>query len=169
MLMISNVKYYLKNVLLNSVAASTFTPPILRKSIYKAMGFQIGRGSSIFPQCFCGTDGTVRLGIGSFVNCRCFLDLSDDIIIGNNVSIGFECKFITSSHEVGFSTKRADCGIHNKIIIEDGCWLGANVTVMPGVKIASGCIIGANSLVTKDTEKDGLYVGSPAKRIKELK
>ena len=54
------------------------------------------------------------------------------------------------------------------IKIVDDCWIGANTTIMPGVTIAKGCIIAANSLVTKYTEPNGLYVGKPAKRIKEL-
>lgn len=54
------------------------------------------------------------------------------------------------------------------VVVEDGCWLGGNVTVLPGVTIKKGCIVGAGAVVTKDTEPDGLYAGIPAKRIKEL-
>lgn len=53
-------------------------------------------------------------------------------------------------------------------MIEDGCWIGACTTIMPGVKIAKGCVIGSHSLVLKDTEPNGLYTGIPAKRIKDL-
>lgn len=42
------------------------------------------------------------------------------------------------------------------------------MTIMPGVTIAKGCIIGARSLVTKDTEENGIYVGTPARLIKRL-
>lgn len=55
-----------------------------------------------------------------------------------------------------------------KIIVESGCWIGANVTILPGVTIGHGCIVGAGSLVTKDCMPNGLYVGSPAKRIRDL-
>lgn len=55
-----------------------------------------------------------------------------------------------------------------KITVGDGCWIGTNVTILPGVNIRNGCVIGAGSLVTKDCEPNGLYVGVPAKRIKEL-
>ena len=54
------------------------------------------------------------------------------------------------------------------ITIDGGCWRGAYVTILPGVHIAIGCIIGACSVVTKDTEANGLYVGNPARRIKNL-
>ena len=59
-------------------------------------------------------------------------------------------------------------GINAPIRIEDGCWIGANVTIMPGVTIAKGCIIGAGTLVTEDTEENGIYVGIPARLIRKL-
>jgi len=69
---------------------------------------------------------------------------------------------------IGTSDKRAGVSINNPIRIEDGCWIGANVIVMPGITIGKGCIIGTGSLVTKDCPPNGLYVGVPAKRIKDL-
>jgi acetyltransferase-like isoleucine patch superfamily enzyme len=45
-----------------------------------------------------------------------------------------------------------------------GC--GVNCTIMPGIKLAEGSILGANSLLTKDTEPWTIYVGSPAKPVK---
>lgn len=65
------------------------------------------------------------------------------------------------------TAQRAGLGVTKKIIVEDGCWIG-HTTILPGVRIAKGCVIGANSLITKDTEKNGLYVGAPAIRIKTI-
>ena len=53
------------------------------------------------------------------------------------------------------------------VVIEDDVWLGANVVVLPGVKIGKGSVIGANSLVNKDIAPLSLAVGSPAKIIKK--
>ena len=94
--------------------------------------------------------------------------MGDDIVIGENCSIAFGVTFCNSSHRQGISRKRAGDVITQKILIEDGCWIGANVTIMPGVTIQKGCIIGAGSLVTRDCLKDGLYIGSPAHRMKDL-
>ncbi len=55
------------------------------------------------------------------------------------------------------------------IIIEDDVWLGEKVSVMPGVHIGRGAIIGANSVVTKDIPAYAVAVGSPAKVIKMLR
>lgn len=167
-----NLIYSVKNILLNSVASSLFCPPILRKYIYKKLGYKIGKGSMIYSQCFCGvgngSKGKLTLGDNSYINYRCFLDLGDDIIIGNNVAVAFGCTFINSSHEIGEESQRAGIGKTAKIIIEDGCWIGAGTTIMPGVTIRKGCVIGSGSLVLRDTEPNGLYVGQPAKRIRDF-
>lgn len=52
------------------------------------------------------------------------------------------------------------------VIFENFANVGANVTILPGVTLKEGSVIGANSLVAKDTEPWTIYVGSPAKAIK---
>lgn len=54
------------------------------------------------------------------------------------------------------------------IIIEDNVWLGEFVSVLPGVTIGKGTIVGANSVVSKDLPKYVIAVGSPAKPIKKF-
>lgn len=56
--------------------------------------------------------------------------------------------------------------ISKPVIFKRYATLGVNCTVLPGVTLAEGCIVGANSLVTKDTEPWTVYAGSPAKPIK---
>ena len=57
----------------------------------------------------------------------------------------------------------------NKIIIEDGVMIGMNTTIMPGVKIGEGAIIGAKSLVIDDIPAWTIAAGNPAKVIKNIK
>lgn len=135
--------------------------------IYRVLGHKLK--GDVFPGCFLGVSkGRLFLGQGSFINYSCFLDLSDDIVIGKNVAVGFKTTFINATHEMGSSEQRAGNGASQPIRIEDGCWIGAGVTIMPGVTIARGCIIGAGALVTQSTEPNCVYAGVPAKKIKEL-
>jgi maltose O-acetyltransferase len=53
-------------------------------------------------------------------------------------------------------------------VIEDGCWIGAGATILPGVTVRAGCIVASGAIVTKDCEPNGLYAGNPARRIREL-
>lgn len=57
--------------------------------------------------------------------------------------------------------------IVREVAIEEHGLVGAGCTILPGAKVAKGCSIGAMSLLTKPTEPWGIYVGIPAKRIKE--
>tara|TARA_B100000902_G_scaffold396007_1_gene455909 strand:- start:1930 stop:2460 length:531 start_codon:yes stop_codon:yes gene_type:complete len=57
--------------------------------------------------------------------------------------------------------------INKPIIFEDFSTLGVNCSVLPGVTLGEGCIIGANSVVIKDTEPWMIYAGAPARPIKK--
>jgi acetyltransferase-like isoleucine patch superfamily enzyme len=52
------------------------------------------------------------------------------------------------------------------VVLEMFALVGTNSVVLPGVTMREGSVLGANSLLTKDTEEWGIYVGSPAKLIK---
>jgi acetyltransferase-like isoleucine patch superfamily enzyme len=56
--------------------------------------------------------------------------------------------------------------INKPITFKKFATLGVNCTVLPGVTLGEGCIVGANSVVTKDTEPWMVYAGTPAKPIK---
>lgn len=52
-----------------------------------------------------------------------------------------------------------------RIRIGDGCFIGARVTILPGVTVGDGCIIGACSVVTKDIPPGEVWAGNPARRL----
>jgi acetyltransferase-like isoleucine patch superfamily enzyme len=53
------------------------------------------------------------------------------------------------------------------VVIEDDCWLGFGCHILPGVTVGKHCVVGANSVVTKDIEPFSVVVGSPAEIIKQ--
>ena len=55
-----------------------------------------------------------------------------------------------------------------EIVIEDDVWIGFNSSILKGVKIGKGAIIGSNSVVTKDVESWTVNVGNPLRCIKKL-
>ena len=75
-----------------------------------------------------------------------------NIYIGSNVSVNLNCTFI-------------DC---NRITIGNGCWIGANVVVLPGVTIGDGTVIGAGSVVTKDIPSNVVAVGNPCRVVRKI-
>lgn len=138
----------------------------LRKKKLNFFGHKI---TAIYADCQIGRGpGHIFMEEGSYCNANCFFDLNDDIYIGSNVSIGMHCTFITTSHNIGSSTKRAGKTICSPIKIGDGSWIGGCCTILPGVTIGNGVVVGAGSLITTDLEANGLYLGRPAKLIRRL-
>lgn len=109
----------------------------------------------------------LKLGKNSFINFGCsFLDRGG-IEIGDNVLIGPNCNLMTTNHPVEPHLRRAT--ISKPIKLEPNVWLGANVTVCPGVTIGENSIIAAGSVVTKDIPSNVIAGGIPAKIINKIK
>lgn len=97
------------------------------------------------------------------------LDGRGGIEIGNFTLIGFESVLLTSTHN--YSNREIPIvkqGMYSKPIkIGKDCWIGARVMILPGIEIGDGCIIGANSVVTKDIPSYSVVGGAPARVIRE--
>lgn len=76
--------------------------------------------------------------------------------------------FCAVTHELGESNNRAGKAYAKNIIVGQGTWIGANVTILPNVKIGKGCVIAAGSVLTKDCEDNCMYAGVPAKIVRKL-
>ena len=92
------------------------------------------------------------------------------ITIGDNVFIGPFTGFYTAAHPLDSGRRNQGLEWAKPIRVGDNCWFGANVSVMPGVTIGSGCVIAAGSVVTTDLPDNSLAAGVPAvvkKRIEQ--
>lgn len=97
------------------------------------------------------------------------------VYIGENVSIAPYCTLVTcSSANNGTSINQIPyvsevITKHASITIEDNVWIGANVTILPGVTVGTHSVIGAGSVVTENVDPFSIYAGVPAKKIRNLK
>jgi acetyltransferase-like isoleucine patch superfamily enzyme len=123
--------------------------------------------SYVMPGCHFYSD-RVSIGAQSWINRGCHFDSHEQITIGDNVDVGMEVMFCTSSHRAGPPTKRAGEYVGAPIVIGDGTWIGTRASILPGVTVAEGCVIAAGSVVVKDCASHGFYAGVPAKRIRDL-
>lgn len=100
-----------------------------------------------------------KIGQNSAIGMRCYLDdmCYDKIIIGNNVTISYGVYFTCHGRKQG----------HNKIIIEDGAYIGmrASIIAKQTVIIGKKAIVGACSLVNKNVDANSTVVGIPAKAL----
>lgn len=130
----------------------------------------IGSGTQIRPSAYYG--GKIGWGLyvgdGSYIGPNSYIGCSGKIIIGKNVLIGPHCTMIAENHifsDVEKFIEHQGCS-NIGIEIKDNVWLGSNVTVLDGVIIESGCVIGAGAVVTRSTVPNGVYLGVPARLSK---
>ncbi len=111
-----------------------------------------------------------RLVIGNHVliNAYSIIGAQSGISIGNYVMLGYNVNLATVNHKYTNPKlpikKQGEYGA--PISIEDDVWIGANVTILPGITIGKGAIIGANSVVTKNIKPYSIAAGIPARHIK---
>ena len=91
------------------------------------------------------------------------------LILKDRVAVGPGVTFLLSSDANWSNLNKVFKPIRGKIIIEQDCWIGANVTVMPNVTIGESSVIGAGAVVTKDVPPYSVAVGIPAKVIRDIK
>lgn len=145
----------------------------MRSSIYKKK-FNAHRKALIRRGIKCDYPSQVTIG-DSFINYNVTFYVASPreskakIVIGNKVFIAPDVFITTVTHEIMGPEQRASSKTHFKpVTIDDGCWIGARAVILPGVHIGSGCVIGAGAVVAKDCDPNGVYVGVPARRIRDL-
>lgn len=108
----------------------------------------------------------LRIGDQCHLGKDVMLDLADDITLGDRVTVSMRCSLLTHTDAgaVQSEVARTLAG-HAPIVIEDDVYLGAGCIVLSGVRIGSGSVIGAGSLVNRDVPGGSVYVGVPARPI----
>ena len=126
-------------------------------------GVKIGNGSEVRDWCYVSLN--VQIGENTIVCQKA--NVGQSIIIGNNcfISPGFSS---ANTRNIGYKRNIKDYEIEIPII-EDNVRIGTNVTILPGVTVRKECFIGGGAVVTKSTEAGGVYVGNPARKIKDVR
>ncbi|BAZ14737.1 hexapeptide repeat-containing transferase [Calothrix sp. NIES-4071] len=115
-------------------------------------------------------DGTfIHIGQNTFIGPGSSIAGPGNIKIGQNCLIAAQSGIFANNHNfTDLELPIREQGVTRQgIVIEDDCWLGSGVKVLDGVTIGKGCVIGANSVVTKDIPPFSVAVGIPARVIKK--
>ena len=131
----------------------------------------ISRGVMIRPSSYYGGDYGQGLEMGehSSIGPYGYVGCSGKITIGKNVMFGPKCSLFAQNHNF-YDTESSikSQGVYQKgITIEDDCWIGSNVTVLDGVIIGKGSVIGAGTLVTKNVPAGSIVLDRRDKKILE--
>lgn len=139
---------------------------------------QIGIGAYLSPYSLVFAHGgsNIVIGKGSMLSSYTTVTSINKVYIGEDVLMGPNVFIADYNHEYrditlpvvrqGNISTTTD-GNSNEIHIGDGTWIGKNVVIVGNVKIGCHCVIGANSVVTKDIPSYCVVAGSPAKIVKK--
>jgi len=115
-------------------------------------------------------DGAIELGNNVRINQGTVIVAHSRVSIANDCLIGEYCSIRDANHEVKAGELIRKQGHSTSAIkIENDCWLGRGAVVLKGVTLHQGCVIGANSVVTKTISGNVIAVGAPAKELRKRK
>ena len=137
-----------------------FTTPVTK---FKMDAVKVGKGT--YGKLFVVTRDyqNVKLSIGNY----CSIAGGVKFLLSGNHQYDIISTYpyellILNSHEAGIAVAKGD------IVVGDDVWIGANVSVLPGVTIGSNTIIGAGSVVNKDIPEGVIAVGNPCKVMRKI-
>lgn len=140
-----------------------------RRWMYSSAGAVIGRGARICGGAWIQYPN-VAIGAGTWIGRRSEFasTLRARITIGDACDISQDVLFVTGTHAIGPSSRRAGPGSSDAIIIGDGVWVGARATFLGGSAVGNGSIVAAGALVRDSFPENVLIAGVPARIVKNL-
>ena len=142
------------------------TPEQIVELFSKLTGTQVDKSFRCFPPFYTDCGKNIKIGKNVFINACCRFQDQGGIEIGDGSLIGHNTTIATLNHDFN-PDKRAN--LHpSPVKIGKNVWIGSDSTILPGVEIGDGAIIGAGSVVTKSVPANSIAVGSPARVIKQI-
>lgn len=137
---------------------------VLLKTISKNIGTNVG----IHPGVYLLSPENLVIGDNVSIHPMCYIDSTGGVKIGNNVSIAHGTTILSGTHNYNsHSIPIKDQQIRlEQTIIEDNIWIASKATVLCGITIGHGSVIGASSVITKNVSPNSIVVGIPGKKIK---
>jgi acetyltransferase-like isoleucine patch superfamily enzyme len=107
-------------------------------------------------------------GPGTFLTANCLIVCKTNIKIGSNVQIAWNVEILDHDFHKTYELDGAQRVESSPIEIKDNVWIASGVKILKGVTVGTGCVIAANSVVTKNCDSGWLYGGAPARKIREI-
>ena len=142
------------------------TPEQIVELFSKLTGTQVDKSFRCFPPFYTDCGKNIKIGKNVFINACCRFQDQGGIEIGDGSLIGHNTTIATLNHDFN-PDKRAN--LHpSPVKIGKNVWIGSDCTILPGIEIGDGAVIGAGSVVTKSVPANSIAVGSPARVIKQI-
>ena len=142
---------------------------LLNRKARKQFEF-FGNRAEFRPGAYAAFAENISVGKGVVVRpgCRLFADKNTFIIIEDNVLLGHGVHLYTNNHSCKLDVPIFLQGYEKQenVILEEGCWVGANSIILPGVTVGQNAVVGAGSIVTRNVPNGEIWAGNPARCIK---
>ena len=144
---------------INTTMPGTEEYNALVKELFKG---NIGEGSMVRQGVHINMGDHVKIGnhVSIMYNFVCMS--RGGLTIEDNVSIAANTQILTNNHD----EKEHRILLCKPVVIRKNAWIGAGVTILPGVTIGENAIVGAAAVVTKDVPPNAVVVGNPARELK---
>ncbi len=148
-----------------------------RTAIMQALIPELGEGTCLLDPIYFDYGEFTKFGKNCFANFNLTVLDCCPVTIGDDVFFGPGCMIATPIHPLLAEERKMrlhedgtpyDLEYAAPIIIGEGCWLAANVTVCGGVTIGKGAVIGAGSVVTRDIPANVFAAGNPCRVIRPI-
>lgn len=127
-------------------------------------GDNLGENSQVMAPIAGAAFDKIKIGNNVFINSNSLLMARGGITIEDDVMIAGNVQLLSNNHDE-YDRQILTC---KEIHIKKGAWIGAGVSILPGVTIGEYAIVGAGAIVTKDVGDYEVAVGVPAKIVKTL-
>jgi maltose O-acetyltransferase len=148
--------------------------PQLRSLWLRLLGARIGPGAILHDVRFFNLYrrglGGLTVGRDCFLGDECLIDLAEAVSLGDQVTLAERVLVLTHTN-VGYRDhplQRLFPPMAAAVVVEDGSFVGAGVTLLPGVRVGRGSFVAAGSVVTEDVPPATLVAGVPARPVRTL-
>lgn len=158
---------YLLDFTLLCLHFTTYLPShTIRNFFWRAVGLQLGKNSTLHTGVRVYDPRNIRVGEGTIIGYRTFLDGRDKLVIGNHTDIASEVMIYNAEHDLSSDDFHA---IEAPVKIGDYVFIGPRAIILPGLTIGDRAVVAAGAVVTKDVKSGMIVGGVPAKPISERK
>ena len=136
------------------------------KKLLKTLLGGIGENTIVRAPFYVDFGTNIFIGENCFINYNCVILDIGKVEIGDRNYLGPGVQIYAVEHKIAPESRDWIRGVPVKI--EDDCWIGGGVLIMPSITVGRGSIIGAGSVVTKDVDENTIVAGNPARKMKDL-
>ncbi len=139
-------------------------PSSVKRAVLRLFGARVGKGVVLRNRMNVKYPWNLTIGDHSWIGEGVWIDSLVRVSIGSNACLSQGVVIETGNHDWSRSTFDL---VVKEVVVEDGAWAAVRSLLLPGARLASHAVLGAGSVLSGDTEPYGIYVGVPARKVKE--